>query len=422
MEIGVENCLIKPVKRSLLFDSIMEIFGYKIAAYQEVSARINTGDISFEAFSDIHILLAEDHPVNRRVAIEILKLSGISADTALNGLEAVEAVKKKNYDAVFMDIQMPEMDGIKATKAIRKWEEEAGNSELGTRNQFQVSSFKRLPIPIIAMTAHAMTGDREKCLKAGMNDYIAKPIDHKELFAVLRRNIPQLRNVEINKKSDIRLPASDFQFPIFPGIDIKEGVDRLGGAWEIYADILSDFCNIHKNFIQEFHKLIEKKDFENARLKAHGLKGAAGNVSAINLRTVAKVLEEACKAEDREIILKKLPPVKDALLQVREAFEKISVFSVTEKDSANAVKTESSKQVPVKEVSHKDIREMLQELDKYLEDFDPVESEHCFKKISACFTSGSCETEWDDLEKLIKDYNFDDARHTLSKISQRFET
>ncbi|MDM8524023.1 response regulator, partial [Desulfococcaceae bacterium HSG8] len=165
---GIEHCLIKPVKRLFLFDTIMEIFGHQPAFRKRETESIP------QVFSDIRVLLVEDHPINRRVATEILKMARISVDTAVNGCEAVEAVRKKRYDAVLMDVQMPEMDGIEATKQIREWENDNKTSD---------------PVPVIAMTAHAMSGDRERFIGAGMNDYIPKPIDHREMFAVLRKNV-----------------------------------------------------------------------------------------------------------------------------------------------------------------------------------------------------------------------------------------
>ena len=131
-------------------------------------------------FNDVRILLVEDNPVNQMVATEVLNISDFSVDTAINGIEAVKAVKDNIYDVVLMDIQMPQMDGLQATEIIRK-------------------NLNMQDLPIIAMTAHAMKGDRDKCFDAGMNGYIAKPIDCKELFAVLRQNIPEAKRTRLKQ-------------------------------------------------------------------------------------------------------------------------------------------------------------------------------------------------------------------------------
>ncbi len=163
-EIGIKSFLVKPIKLQELVDTILEIFGNKPLHSDNWK---NSAD-TIEKLAGVSVLLVEDNPINQLVANEILKNAGISVDMANNGIEAVKAIKQNSYDAVLMDIQMPEMGGIEATEIIRK---ELNNKAL----------------PIIAMTANAMKGDREECINSGMNDYIAKPIDAKLLISVLAK-------------------------------------------------------------------------------------------------------------------------------------------------------------------------------------------------------------------------------------------
>ena len=138
----------------------------------------------------LHILLAEDNIVNQKMAVRMLEKRGHRTVVASNGREAIEKLKEELFDLVLMDIQMPEMDGLTATREIRKWKMENRNSEDSKGgHQDQVSN-----IPIIAITAHAMKGDREKCLEAGMDDYVTKPIKAEELFEVMEQVVSQVRS------------------------------------------------------------------------------------------------------------------------------------------------------------------------------------------------------------------------------------
>ncbi|MDP2646348.1 MAG: ATP-binding protein [Desulfobacterales bacterium] len=147
-------------------------------------------------FSDFRILLAEDNFINRKVVGEILGMVGFTVDMVENGVGAVEAVKKRRYDAVLMDVQMPEMDGLAATRVIR-------------------GEFNLKELPIIATTAHTMSGDREKCLEAGMNDYVPKPINHAQLYAILRKHIPELKHLpKPGAKARPKTPETDPGMPV----------------------------------------------------------------------------------------------------------------------------------------------------------------------------------------------------------------
>ncbi len=165
-KLDVAAFLTKPLKPSGLFDALAGIFG------QHAAPRVESGkaaiDTDFANAHPLRILLAEDNAVNQKLALRLLEQMGYRADVASNGLEAVESVERQSYDVVLMDVQMPEMDGLDATRAIRK-----------------LTSLRQPRI--IAMTANAMQGDREMCLAAGMDDYVSKPIRVAELIEALRR-------------------------------------------------------------------------------------------------------------------------------------------------------------------------------------------------------------------------------------------
>jgi len=238
--------------------------------------------------------------------MSILKTANIVPDRAENGAKALEMIKKKHYDAVLMDIQMPVMDGLETTRKIR--------------NELNLPD-----LPIIAMTAHAMYGDREKCLAAGMNDYVAKPIDRQELFTALKKNIVDFG--ALPDKAEITLEQTNnegAQYPFsLPGLDVEDGLKRLGVTWEQYVDVLEQYSAVYRNFVEDFKGIIEKNDFEAARLSAHSLKGAANNISAKNLGAAASDLENACVDENKEIILSLLQRIEKDLAEVGASLETI---------------------------------------------------------------------------------------------------
>ncbi len=174
-EIGVSGYLVKPVKQSLIFDMIATITGNRREKREGEDKSVVTRHTIVEGkMQSVRILLVEDNPVNQKMAAIMLRKAGFIVDIADNGRLAVAAVDQKTYDLVFMDIQMPEMDGYEATRAIRKAEAESGRHNI-----------------IVAMTAHAMVGDRDQCLSAGMDDYISKPINRKEFFKLIDKWIKQ---------------------------------------------------------------------------------------------------------------------------------------------------------------------------------------------------------------------------------------
>ena len=280
---GVSSYLIKPVKQGLLVNTIRQLFGY--GGRQEASTE-DGAVTTFDEFRGLSILLVEDNFINQRVAYEILKAEAIEVETAANGVEALQWLKQRRFDAVLMDIQMPEMDGIEATRRIRA-----------------------MPgrLPIIAMTAHTMFGDRERCLQAGMNDYVSKPIDRKELFMALRKCIRP-----VVTKTPVPIDtASAADLPSLTGLDVAEGVQRIGGSLRLYVEIITEYIGYFRNFLGEFKAVVEKADWEAARHMAHSMKGAAGNISAGRLRDAAAELERRCA--DTEPAPAALQPVLAAL-------------------------------------------------------------------------------------------------------------
>ncbi len=275
---GINAFLIKPINQSVLFDTIMQALGRNVIDTGSGKSDPVTQPESIAEITGAKILLVEDVIMNQQVAVEILESAGITVDLANNGREAVEAVTATQYDLVLMDIQMPVMGGYEATHLIR-------------------SNEKNAALPIIAMTAHAMQGVREECLREGMNDYVSKPIDPEQLFTVLARWLVTKPGDKSNKMQvkpqppesareiEARLPAE------LPGIEIESGIKRLNGNKKLYRELLVDFAKTYASAAADVRKAFAGGDLEDARRLAHALKGVAGNISAKGIQEAARVLE-----------------------------------------------------------------------------------------------------------------------------------
>ena len=241
------------------------------------------------------ILVVEDNTVNQLVAVGILTKLGMSADVAANGLDAIEALATLPYDLVLMDMQMPELDGVGATRQIR----DPRSRVLDHR------------VPVVAMTANAMRGDREECLAAGMNDYVAKPIEVGALVAALKKWLKPAPAVESREPMVAPMlppapsaPAPPVEFPIFDraGLLNRVGQDEAL-AQRLMARLLADL----PGQIRQLQTHAAAGETERVREQAHQLKGACAVVSCEALRALAAVLEAAGKAGDLATITARLP-------------------------------------------------------------------------------------------------------------------
>ncbi|MEJ2104950.1 MAG: response regulator, partial [Ignavibacteriaceae bacterium] len=271
-EIGFAAYLTKPVKQSQLYDCLTTVFSRKIEELNNQTATIVTRHSIAEDKKRKHrILLAEDNIINQQVAMNILRKFGYNADVVNNGKEALRALEIMPYDLVLMDCQMPEMDGYKATGEIRNL----------------TSKVLDHKIPVIAMTAHAMKGDREKCMEAGMDDYICKPINPQELLDIIEKWI-------VKSDSFQRKEYTDGDINSEKNILDKKGLlDRLMGDENLASKILNEFVNDVPNKLMALKEALNNGDASSVQNHAHNLKGASANVGAIALQEVAKEIEIA---------------------------------------------------------------------------------------------------------------------------------
>jgi two-component system sensor histidine kinase/response regulator len=292
---GFSAYLTKPVKQSLLYDCLITVLNRKRddrSSYNRITTRHTVAETRKKK---VRILLSEDNTVNQKVTLKILEKMGYHADAVANGLEVLKALEAIPYTLVLMDVQMPEMDGMEATRQIRK-------GGLPIRNP---------DIPIIALTANAMKKDREMCLDAGMNDYLAKPIHPEELAEVIARWVPG-NNGTSKVQSATKMVK---QGPVF---DRSSLLERLGGDGKIYEDVIALFLKDAPGQIDSLQESVSSGDVVLAQRQAHTLKGASGNVGAVGLEKAALQMEKACVEGHLEERLKVLDILKAEFEELNE--------------------------------------------------------------------------------------------------------
>ena len=279
-EIGVESYLLKPVNQSLLYDTLVDLFGVAGADDHRTHKRKDSATV--HDATGIRVLLVEDNEMNQQVATELLESAGAIVTIANHGGEAVKILtagdQPPKFDVVFMDLQMPEMDGFTATRLLR------GDPRL-------------LNFPIIAMTAHALVEERQRCLDAGMNDHVSKPIDPDNLFVTLLRWVKPRPNQAATVQSAVPdTKASDeVALPEISGIKVMEGVNRVAGNRKLYRDLLEQFAVKQAGAPDQVSAAIESGDLKLAERIAHTIKGVAGNLGIVEVQSVAQKLEKALR-------------------------------------------------------------------------------------------------------------------------------
>ena len=266
------------------------------------------GTPTTSALRGLHILLAEDIPTNQLIATAMLQSLGITVDTVDNGRAAVEAIDqhRQRYDMVLMDMQMPELDGVKATEEIRR-------------------RFPDLSLPIIAMTAHALDEERQRCLAAGMNDFITKPVDPTLLEKALLRWKPTAKPAFSTTTAPapvatvaVSEPAhhNSDTIPALPGIDTADGLRRMMNKPALYQRVLKDFLTRFANESEVIRAALAANDPVTAERRAHSTKGLSGSIGALTLQAAAKNLEEAIRQQPTRYPTEALEGYESALREV----------------------------------------------------------------------------------------------------------
>jgi signal transduction histidine kinase/DNA-binding response OmpR family regulator len=305
--LGIAAYLLKPVKQSELFDTLATILS-PAEAEPEAGALVTRHSLR-ERGRPFHILLAEDNPVNQKLALKLLRNRGHTVETVTSGLQAVAAVRNGRFDAVLMDVQMPELDGLEATRHIREWE----SSPSGVRTALPPHT------PIVAMTAHAMKGDRDRCLQAGMDDYVAKPIDADDLFAALSRAVLGAG------------PPCPHPRASAAGLSRAALLDRVDGQEALLDEIIDTFLEAAPGMLRAVGEALAAESAEGLMRSAHTLREAAGNFGGQGVVDAAHALEKAGREacfDEAGLHLRELSnhmrEMTRSLLEIRKATRKPS--------------------------------------------------------------------------------------------------
>ena len=282
---GIDAYLVKPVKESRLYDCLAAVIAESAAGAGRHPHLLAGPDFAVRSRAlnpkHVRILLAEDNVVNQKVGLRQLRKLGYSADAVANGVEAVETLKRIPYDIVLMDCHMPELDGYEATRMIRQWELETNDTQ-------------RPPVYVIALTANALESDREKCLAAGMNDYLSKPVKLPELQAVLQEAARFVRPVATRKPAEIG--SADPRSAIDPAAIANLRKLAEPGEPDAAVELIDLFLRDTPVKIQDLQSAIARSDAPALKESAHGLKGSASNLGARRLARLCADLEKRSEA------------------------------------------------------------------------------------------------------------------------------
>ncbi len=366
--------------------------------------------------SGAKILLVEDNEFNQLVAVELLEGAGVVVCIANNGEEAVEEVKKSQFDCVLMDCQMPVMDGFAATREIRKWERGTKNQEEeGKDFKSKIKNQKSKMLPIIAMTANVMPADRKKCLDAGMDDFVPKPITVNALFSTLGKYIKFKNGGGLGSTASTMDSNSGVggPWPELPEIDVENGLARVTGNEKLYRKLLIGFREEYSNAANETRTLLKNGETKTLEQNLHTMKGIAGSMGAVKLARAAEALESAIKegtAESREALLDDFCRALDQVLQSLERLREEFV----ESDEAGQKKISAS--------DPNILLDSLQKLEPQLKTFQPQKCVPFLEEINKLSWPFSISKDVKKLEKLVNDYQFKEAQALMRSLLDRLRS
>lgn len=385
--------LSKPLTPSSVFDCLMNYFGdqEKVKLLKEVNTDTSSHLAKLKSFlAGKHILLVDDNEINREIASEILAQAGVSVSTAKNGEQGVKKAKTESFDCILMDIQMPIMDGYEATEHIRK-------------------HLSKDQLPIIAMTANAMSGDKEKCLATGMNDYVSKPIIVMEFYETIAHWCTAYSHISNSKISQLSLESindkqnTPAKVKHSNHIDIDAGLDLMQGNKKSYYELLKKFQLRNNNLAKQLFDQLSISDFQSLIKNTHSLKGVSGNLGMKLLSEYAGKVEDSCRNQDSETVVYAL--TEHLIAELKLTLEEIDYLTQSE---SNSNTTNSNKDIPIKE--------LLSTLEVHIEQQE-TESLELIKIIIEYYTDDQLRSlKAKEIEIALNNFDFAAAKSLLEKL------
>ncbi len=394
-DIQLDGIIVKPVSQSALFDAIMVAFGRQVYIKPRCDQSCQE---DLEHIRGARILLVEDNEINQQIAVEILQGAGLTVDVASNGEEGVKSALENNYDLVLMDIQMPVMGGMEATMNIRKQKPAQA-------------------LPIIAMTAHAMSGDREKSLEAGMQEHVTKPINPPELFKALIQWITPAEKEPLSHTADSNPPETDVQAetpvelpPSLPGIDLAQGLGRINNNKKLYKTLLLKVKRDYADAAEQIARLIENNVLEEACRLAHSIKGVAGNLGAGKLQEASARIEARLKSDS------------GPALPGKEEMERFALEMAVVQEGIATIKEEEKQVSAPSELS--DAGQLIgcvEELIPFLKKRQARQVKACVKKIQTLGWPQDLQDDIAAISKLAGAYKFKETLPVAEKIHEKLK-
>ena len=393
----IDGFLGKPPNSAQLLSAIMQVFGQGNGGFRKARKQVRIEDAAAaRSIRGARVLLAEDNRINQQVATELLKQFGLRVTVADTGQEVLEALDQGGFDIVLMDIQMPKMDGFQTTAEIRR-----------------DPRFKRLPI--LAMTAHAMAGDREKSLAAGMDDHITKPIDPDRLFASLVKWVAVNRRTNSESKAAKRRPARPSGPPLqLPGIDAAAGLRNVGDNQALFTRLLGGFRDDYLDAAMRIRDGLAQGRTEDALRLLHTLKGIAGSLGADPLHRSARDLETAIREERTE----QRSSLLDGLAaELHLVLGGIAALTTGTAPVPHAVAATDEHPAPI---DRERIRPLLQELSEML-DAGLLRAENKLDELAGHLSSPMQVAILEEMRANIGNYEFDDALTILNELTDTLD-
>jgi CheY-like chemotaxis protein len=366
---------------------------FGVAGLEDHRSRVKKDETPVHDATGIRVLLVEDNEMNQQVATELLESAGAIVTVANHGGEAVKILTEGDqpppFDAVFMDLQMPEMDGFTATKLLR--------AHPGLQK-----------FPIIAMTAHALVEERQRCLDAGMTDHVSKPIDPDALFATLIRWAkPRPKSASESEAPPHAAKAVvEGILPEIAGVNLADGLNRVAGNRRLYRDLLRQFAQKQADAAVQISAALESKDFKLAERIAHTVKGVAGNIGIAEVQFAAQKLERALREGGDSVAV---------LLDAFATSLETQVQAIEEGlHESEPVRSDEMRSSPFnEEIASTAIARL-----KLLLDADDGDAEEAFRSLRDVVAGVVDRPHLDDLGSSISDFDFEAALVKLDRIAE----